>query len=105
MFLSFIISIFARNVSLVSPLFRKRSLVFLILLSYSISLHYSLKKAFLSLLTILGNSAFSWVYLSLWESRKDDGGSGITWIHIDDAGGRGRVMTSTPSTYYGRARA
>ena len=31
----------------------------------SISLHYSLKKAFLSLLALLWNSAFSWVYLSL----------------------------------------
>ena len=30
----------------------------------SISLHWSLKKAFLSLLAILWNSAFKWVYLS-----------------------------------------
>ena len=41
-----------------------RSLVFLILLFSSISLHRSLKKAFLSLLAILWNSAFKWVYLS-----------------------------------------
>ena len=42
----------------------KRSLVFLLLLFSSISLHCSLKKAFLSLLAILWNSTFSQVYLS-----------------------------------------
>ena len=42
----------------------KRSLVFPILLFSSISLHCSLRKAFLSLLAILWNSAFRWVYLS-----------------------------------------
>ena len=47
---------------LVSPIFLKRSLVFPILLFSSSSLHYSLKKAFLSLLAVLWNSAFSWVY-------------------------------------------
>ena len=31
----------------------------------SISLHWSLRKAFLSLLAILWNSAFKWVYLSI----------------------------------------
>ena len=40
-------------------------LVFLILLFSFISLHCSLKKPFLSLLDLLWNSAFSWVYLSL----------------------------------------
>ena len=40
-------------------------LVFLILLFSSVSLHCSFKKAFLSLLAILCNSTFSWVYLSL----------------------------------------
>ena len=50
------------NVLLLSPVFLKRSLVIPILLFSSISLHYSLKKAFLA---ILWNSAFSWVYLSL----------------------------------------
>ena len=35
-----------------------------ILLFSSISLHWSLKKAFLSLLAIVWNSAFKWVYLS-----------------------------------------
>ena len=48
---------------LVSLIFLKRSLVFSILLFSSISLHWSLRKAFLSLLAILWNSAFRWVYL------------------------------------------
>ena len=55
-FLSFIKLIFAWNVPLVSLIFLKRSLVFPILLFSSISLHWSLKKAFLSLLAILWNS-------------------------------------------------
>ena len=63
-FLSFIMPFFTWNVPLVSLTFLKRSLVFPILLSSSISLHWSLKKAFLSLLDILWNSAFEWVYLS-----------------------------------------
>ena len=52
-------------------IFLKRSLVFPILLFSSISLHWSLRKPFLSLLAILWNSAFKWecrvlysVYLS-----------------------------------------
>ena len=45
-------------------LLRKRSLAFPILLFPSISLHWSLRKAFLSLLVILWNSAFRQVYLS-----------------------------------------
>jgi len=64
LFLSFIVSIFAWNVPLVSLIFLKRSLVFPSLLIPSISLHCSLKKAFVSLLAILWNSAFRWVYLS-----------------------------------------
>ena len=48
--------------------FLKRSLVFPILLFSSISLHWSLRKAFLSLLAILWNSAFKWVYLSFSSS-------------------------------------
>ena len=63
-FLSFIVPIFAWNVSLVSLIFLKRSLVFPILFFSSISLYWSLRKAFLSLLVILCNSAFRWVYLS-----------------------------------------
>ena len=62
--LSFIVPIFAWNVLLMSLIFLKRSLVFPILLFSSISLHWSLRKAFLSLLAILWNSAFIWIYLS-----------------------------------------
>jgi len=60
-FLSFIEPIFAWNVPLVSLIFLKRSLVFPILLFSCISLHWSLRKAFLSL---LWNSAFRCLYLS-----------------------------------------
>ena len=63
-FLSFIVPIFAWNVPLVSLIFLKRSLVFPILSFSSISLHWSLRKAFLFLLASLWNSAFRWVYLS-----------------------------------------
>ena len=63
-FLSFIEPIFVWNVPLVSLIFLKRSLVFPILLFSSVSLHWSLRKAFLSLLAILWNSAFKWVFLS-----------------------------------------
>ena len=62
-FLSFTMPIFAWNAPLVSLIFLKRSLVFPILLFSSIYLHWSLRKAFLSLLAILWNSAFKWVYL------------------------------------------
>ena len=63
-FLSYIVPIFAWNVPVASLIFLKRSLVFPILLFSSISLHWSLRKAFLSLLTILWNSAFKWIYFS-----------------------------------------
>ena len=62
-FLSFIVPIFAWNVPLGSLIFLKRSLVFPILLFSCIPLHCSLRKPFLSLLAILWNSAFRWVYL------------------------------------------
>ena len=62
-FLCFIKPIFAWNVHLLSLIFLKRSLVFPILLFSSISLHWSLRKAFL-LLAILWNSPFKWVYPS-----------------------------------------
>ena len=52
------------NVPLVSLIFLKRSLVFPILLLPSISLHWSLRKAFLFLLAILWNCEFRWIYLS-----------------------------------------
>ena len=42
----------------------KSSLVFPILLFSSISLHCSLRKSFLSLLSVLWSSAFRWVYIS-----------------------------------------
>ena len=61
---SFVVPIFAWQVPLKSPLFLKRPLVFTILLFSSIYLHWSLRKAFLSLLAILWNSAFRWLYLS-----------------------------------------
>ena len=63
-FLSFIEPIFSWNVPLAFLIFLKRPLVFPILLFSSISLHCSLRKAFLSLPAILWNSAFKWVYLS-----------------------------------------
>ena len=64
-FLSFIGPILAWNVSLISPIFLKISLIFLVLLLYSISLHCSFKEAFLSLLPCLWNSAFTWIHLCL----------------------------------------
>ena len=63
-FLFFIEPIFAWNVPLVSLIFLKRSLVFPILMFSSVSLHWSLRKAFLLPLTILGNSEFRRVSLS-----------------------------------------
>ena len=61
--MSFIVPIFAEN-SLGTSNFLKRSLVFPILFSSSTSFHWSLRKTFLSLLAILWNTAFKWVYLS-----------------------------------------
>ena len=72
-FLFFILPIFAWNASLVSLTFLKKSLVFPILLSYSISLHWLLRKAFLSLLAMLWNSAFKWscsLEEKLWPHRQ-----------------------------------
>ena len=65
-FLLLIVPIFAWNVPLVSLIFLKRSLVFPILLFSSISLHWSLRKAFLSFCASLWNSAFRWVYPSFF---------------------------------------
>ena len=61
--LSFVEPIFAWNIPLVSLIFLKRSLGFPILIFSSISLHWLLRKAFLSPFSILWNSAFTWVYL------------------------------------------
>ena len=63
-FLSFIVPNFTSIFSLVSQIFFKRSLVFPIVLFSSISLNWSLRKAFLSILAILYSSTFRWVYLS-----------------------------------------
>ena len=57
--LSFIKPVFAWNVPLVSLIISKRSLAFPTVLLSSISLHWSLRKALLSLLSILWNSAFN----------------------------------------------
>ena len=65
MFLSIIVPILLWNVLSISQIFLERSLIFSLLFFPSISFHCSFKKAFLSLLAILWNSAFSWVYLSL----------------------------------------
>ena len=54
----------AWNVPLVSLIFLKRSLVFPILWFSLISLHWLLRKSFLSLLAILWNSAFRCLHLS-----------------------------------------
>ena len=58
-FLSCIEPIFAWNVSLVSLIFLKRSLVFPILLFSSLFFHWSLRKAFLSLLAVLRVQLFA----------------------------------------------
>ena len=58
-FLSFTEPIFAWNIPLVFLIFLKRSLFFPILLFSSFSLHWSLRKAFLSLLAILCTSEYS----------------------------------------------
>ena len=65
-FLSFIEPIFAWNVPLLSRIFLKRCLVFPISLFSSISLHWSLRKAFFSLLAILCYSLLKakWVFIS-----------------------------------------
>ena len=65
-FMSFIVPIFGQNVPLISPIFLKRSLVFLLLLFSSSFIHCSLKKAFLSHCAVLWKSLFSWIYLSLY---------------------------------------
>ena len=62
-FLSFIEPMFAWYVLLISLIFLNRSLVVHIQLFSSVSFHWLLRKAFLSLLAILWNSAFKWGYL------------------------------------------
>ena len=60
-FLTFIEPIFAWNVPLVSLIFLKRSLVFPTPLFSSISLHWPLRKTFLSLLAILHSNGFIYI--------------------------------------------
>ena len=62
-FLSFIEPIFLWNVPLVSLIFLKRSLVFPTLMFSSISLHWSLRKAFLSLLEALHSNGYIFPFL------------------------------------------
>ena len=64
LFLSFIVPIFEWNIPLVALIFLKGFLVFPFLLLSSISLHWSLRKAFFASLAILSNSAFRCIYLS-----------------------------------------
>ena len=63
--LCFNVLIFRRNVPLIFPIFLKRSLVIPLLLFSSSFMHCLLKKTLSSLLAILWNSAFNWMYLSL----------------------------------------
>ena len=58
------VSIFKWNVPFISLIFLKTSLVFPILLFFSVSLHWSLSKGFLSLFAVLWNSAFRGINLS-----------------------------------------
>ena len=62
-FLSFIEPIFACNVPSISLNFLKRSLVFPILLFSSISLHWSLRKAFFSLFLLFFGTLHSNTYI------------------------------------------
>ena len=62
--LPFIVPILAWNFPLVYLIFLKKCLFFSILLFSSIYLHWSLRRAFLSLLALLWNSTFGWIYLS-----------------------------------------
>ena len=63
LFLTFIVPIFIWKFPLVSLIFLKRSLVFPILFFSSMSLYWSLRKAFLPSLLFF-EIAFRWVYLS-----------------------------------------
>ena len=96
LFLYFSEPIFAWNVPFVSLIFLNRSLVFPILLFSSISLHWSLRKAFLSLLDILWNSAFrclclsfspllftSLLFTAIWKASSD---SHFAFLHFFSMG-------------------
>ena len=65
LFMSFSVPIFGQNDPMVSPVSLRRSLVFSpLFFSYGF-IHWSLKKASLSLCAVLWKSVFSWIYLSL----------------------------------------
>ena len=77
--------------SLVSLVFLKRSLVFLILFFSFISLHCSLKKAFFSLLDSFWKSTFNWVYLSYFA---------LSFISLSQLFLRPPQATTLPSCIY-----
>ena len=85
-FLSFIEPFFALNVPLVSLILLKRSLVFPILLFSSISLHWSLRKAFLSLLAILWNDYLLAIYFIFildygnYAAQKANSSNFLIWV-------------------------
>ena len=70
-FLSFIALIFAWHIPLVSLTFLRGLLVLPVLLFLSIPLHWSLKKAFLSLLAILNSD--DCIYYCAWASLRRNG--------------------------------
>ena len=96
LFLSFTVPLFVRNVPLLSLIFLERSLVLPVVLFSSISLHYLLKMTFLSLLAILWNSTFSWVYfyfsllpfasLLFWDICKVSSDNHITFFNFFSLG-------------------
>ena len=81
-FLSFIEPIFAWNVPFVSLIFFKRSLVFPILLFSSIHLHWLTRKAFLSLLAVLWNSALNTMEYYLVIKRNTFESVLMRWMNI-----------------------
>ena len=90
---------------LVSLIFLKRSLVFPILYFPSISLHWSPRKAFLSLLAFLWNSAFKWVSLSyspllslFFFSQSRTGGAGVAGGGCSSSSSRSGISSLMPVT-------
>ena len=90
-FLSFMVPTFGWNVPLVSLIFLKGSLVFRTLLFSCISFHWSMRRTFLSLLAILWNSAFRWVYQPELCLSVSCGGTGQQW----PATGAGSLVQQT----------
>ena len=104
-FLSFIVPIFAWNIPLVSLIFLKRSLDFPTLLLSSISLHWLLRKAFLSLLffgTLHSDAyifpfllCFSVLFFSICKASPD---SHFAFLHFFS---RGTVLIPVSCTMWG----